>query len=149
MTKYIKKQQNKTPTFVSVLRGDNYQFRSNGASSHQHHRGYYWIQTCVCLWNNAPYICSTININTYKTNRTNKTNRLLFFFQESFNSHPASICSIMLTHTVCNFYPGIFVNVSVRNHPPHSAALYLVYVMLCKCYLLFYLLQNIFLLRLS
>nr|DAE64663.1 MAG TPA: acetyltransferase [Caudoviricetes sp.] len=41
MTKYIKKQQNKTPTFVSALRGDNYQFRSNGASSHHHHRGYY------------------------------------------------------------------------------------------------------------
>ena len=37
----IKNQQNKTPTFVSALRGDNYQFRSNGASSHHHHRGYY------------------------------------------------------------------------------------------------------------
>ena len=107
------------------------------------------FQTDICPWLSAFCICSTINITTYKTNRTNKTNRLLFFFQKSFNCHPASICSIMLSHTVCNFYPGIFVNVSVRNHPPHSAALYLVYIMLCKCYLLFYLFKNIFLLRLS
>lgn len=107
------------------------------------------FQTDICPWLSAFCICSTINITTYKTNRTNKTNRLLFFFQKPFNCHPASIRSIVFSHTMCYFYPRILINISVCNHPSHSTALYLVYVMLCKRYLPFYLLKNIFLLRLS